>query len=123
MTIDWEKLSQFVQSVGVPFTVLLLFVGPFVFVAFTLTKKYGASIAEAHIKFMDSAEKTQEKNAETLSRLELTIQQKHIDHTNTHHAIGLVAQAGIHMLDDNPKGARAKLEKVEHVLSTDRKEL
>lgn len=117
MTIDWEKLSVFVQAVGVPFAILLLFVGPFVYLTYTLINKYGSSLAEAHINFMESAEKTQEKNAETLSRLEITIQQKHIDHKNTHHAIGLVAQAGISILEDDKKGARIKLERVGHVLS------
>lgn len=116
MSVEWEKLSAFVQAVGVPFAVLLLFVGPFVYLAFTLVKKYGASIAEAHINFMTSAEKTQEKNAETLSRLETTVAAKHVDHTTTHHAIGLVAEAGIHMLDEDHKGARTKLERVSHVL-------
>jgi hypothetical protein len=117
MTIDWEKLSAFVQAVGVPFAVLLLFVGPFVFLIFTFVKKYGARIAESHINFMESSASTQEKNADTLSRLESTVASKHIDHTTTHHAIGLVAQAGIHMLDEDPKGARSKLERVNHVLS------
>lgn len=117
MTIEWDKLSAFVQAVGVPFAVLLIFVGPFVYLTYTLISKYGASIAQAHINFMESAEKTQEKNADTLSRLETKIQEKHIDHTNTHHAIGLVAQAGIHMLDEDKKGARTKLERVGHVLA------
>lgn len=117
MTVDWEKLSAFVQAVGVPFAVLLLFVGPFVYLVFTFVKKYGAQIAESHIRFMDCSATTQEKNAETLAKLETTVAAKHIDHTTTHHAIGLVAQAGIHMLDEDHKGARSKLERVSHVLS------
>lgn len=117
MDIDWEKLSAFIQAVGVPFAVLLLFVGPFVFLVFTFVKKYGAQIAESHIRFMESSATTQEKNAETLSKLEATVTAKHVDHTTTHHAIGLVAQAGIHMLDEDHHGARTKLERVSHVLS------
>jgi hypothetical protein len=117
MDIDWEKLSAFIQAVGVPFAVLLLFVGPFVYLIFTFCKKYGAQIAESHIRFMESSATTQEKNAETLSKLEATVTAKHVDHTTTHHAIGLVAQAGIHMLDEDHKGARSKLERVSHVLA------
>ena len=117
MDIEWEKLRAFVQAVGVPFAVLLLFVGPFVYLVFTFVKKYGAQIAESHIRFMESSATTQEKNAETLSKLEATVTAKHVDHTTTHHAIGLVAQAGIHMLDEDHKGARSKLERVSHVLS------
>lgn len=113
--MDWNAMGTFVQAVGVPFAVLLLFVGPFVYLLFTLTKKYGARIAESHMNFMESAAQTQEKNAETLSRLETVIAQKHIDHTTTHHAIGLVAQAGIAMLDDDHASAREKLEQVEYV--------
>jgi len=117
MDIEWEKLSAFVQAVGVPFAVLLLFVGPFVYLVFTFVKKYGAKIAESHIRFMESSATTQEKNAETLSKLEATVATKHQDHITTHQAIGLVAQAGIHMLDEDHKGARSKLERVNHVLS------
>ena len=109
-------MGAFVQAVGVPFAILLLFVGPFVYLFFTLFRKYGTRIAESHINFMDSAAKTQEQNATTLERLETTITVKHVDHNATHQAIGLVAQAGISMLDNDHKEARTKLEKVEYVL-------
>lgn len=116
MSIEWEKLAQFIQNVGVPFAVLLLFVGPFVYLCFTFVKKYGTQITEAHIKFIESCEITQEKNAETLQRLEHTITEKHIDHQSTHKAIGLVAQAGVAMLDDKKHEARSKLSQVDEVL-------
>lgn len=116
MSFDWKEMGTFVQAVGVPFAVLLLFVGPFVFLFFSIVKKYGPRLAESHINFMESAERTQEQNANTLARLESTVKEKHIDHTTTHHAIGLVAQAGISMLDNDHKGARTKLERVELVL-------
>jgi len=117
MSLDWEKMGSFVQAVGVPMACLLLFVGPFVFLAFSLFKKYGPRLAESHINFMESAERTQEQNANTLARLESTIKEKHIDHTATHEAIGLVAKAGISMLDNDHPAARSKLERVEFVLT------
>lgn len=117
MTIEWAEMGKFVQAVGVPMAVLLLFVGPFVLLLYKFFNKYGAKIAESHIKFMDSAALTQEKNADTLARLETTVTQKHADHTVTHQAIGLVAQAGISILDNDHKSARTKLERVEHVLT------
>jgi hypothetical protein len=116
VNIEWEKLGQFVQNVGVPFAVLILFVGPFVYLCFTFVKKYGSQITEAHIKFIDSCERTQEQNAETLQRLESTIAEKHFDHQSTHKAIGLVAQAGVAMLDDKKHEARTKLSQVDEVL-------
>ena len=116
MTVEWEKLGDFVQAVGIPFAILLMFVGPFVYLGFTFIKKYGSTITEAHIKFIESCEKTQEQNAETLQRLEHTITEKHIDHQSTHKAIGLVAQAGVAMLDDKKTEARSKLSQVEDVL-------
>ena len=117
MSVDWDRMGVFVQNVGVPFAVLLLFCGPFIYLLFTLIRKYGGRIAESHMKFMDSAAATQEQNAATLSRLEETVASKHVDHTATHHAIGLVAAAGISMLDNDHKQARTKLERVEHVLA------
>ena len=117
MTIDWDKMSSFVQAVGIPFSLLLLLIGPVVYLAFTFTKKYGGQIAESHIRFMESSATTQEKNAETLAKLETTVTAKHVDHVATHHAISLVAEAGIHMLDEDSTNARNKLERVGHVLS------
>jgi hypothetical protein len=106
---DWEKIGTFVQVVGVPFAILLLFVGPFVYLCFNLVQKYGAQIAESHLSFMTSASETQEKNAETLSRLEDVIAKKHLDHSRTHKAIYLIASAGISMLDADNANARLKL--------------
>jgi hypothetical protein len=117
MIIDWEKMGNFVQSVGVPSAILFSLIAPFGYLLYGFLRKYGATIAESHIKFMDSAAITQEKNADTLARLETTVAQKHADHTVTHQAIGLVAQAGISILDNDHKSARTKLERVEHVLT------
>jgi hypothetical protein len=78
--------------------------------------KYGPRIAEAHIAFMSSATVTQEKNADTLAKLESTATKDQQSHSATHHAIGLVAEAGIATLDGNHQAARTKLEKVETVL-------
>jgi hypothetical protein len=116
MSIDWNSVSQFVQSVGIPFACLLLFVGPFLWLFFSLGKKYGPRIAEAHIEFMASATKTQEANADTLAKLEATSTNAEKSHNVTHHAIGLVAEAGIATLDGNHDAARNKLQRVESVL-------
>jgi hypothetical protein len=114
--IDWEKLGTFVQVVGVPFAILLLFVGPFIYLIFGLVKKYGARIAESHLNFMESASVTQEKNAETLAKLEDVVAKKHIDHVATHHAIYLMASAGISFLDSDHAAARIKLTQIGRVL-------
>lgn len=114
---DWEKIGTFVQVVGVPFAILLLFVGPFVYLIFGLVQKYGGKIAESHMKFMESAASTQEKNADTLDRLETVIQQKHADHSRTHKAIHLIASAGISILDEDNAAARTKLGRAADYLS------
>jgi hypothetical protein len=116
MSIDWTSVAQFVQAVGIPFACLILFVGPFLWLFFTLGRKYGPRIAEAHIAFMNSATATQEKNAETLAKLETTATKDQQYHNLTHHAIGLVAEAGIATLDGDHDSARVKLQKVETVL-------
>lgn len=115
-SINWEKIGSFVQTVGIPFACLLLFAGPFLWLAFSLIRKYGPKIADAHIAFMDSATKTQEKNADTLAKLEQTASRDQEAHYTTHHAIGLVAEAGLATLDGNHDAARSKLQKVETVL-------
>jgi hypothetical protein len=112
MSIDWTSVAQFVQAVGIPFACLILFVGPFLWMFI----KYGPRIAEAHIAFMSSATVTQEKNADTLAKLESTATKDQQSHNATHQAIGLVAEAGIATLDGNHQAARTKLEKVETVL-------
>lgn len=114
---DWDKIGSFVQTVGIPFACLLLFVGPFMWLAFSLIRKYGPRIADAHIEFMNSATKTQETNAETLAKLEKTASRDQEAHTTTHHAIGLVAEAGLATLDGNHDTARTKLQRVEIVLA------
>jgi hypothetical protein len=116
MQIDYTQIAQFVQSVGIPFACLLIFVGPFIWLLFSLIKKYGPKIADAHIAFMDSATRTQEKNAETLAKLETTAALDGQSHFTTHHAIGLVAQAGLATLDGDHDTARRKLQRVEIVL-------
>jgi hypothetical protein len=115
--MDWNQVSSFVQAVGIPFACLLLFVGPFLWLFFSLGRKYGPKIAEAHIEFMGSATKTQEQNAETLAKLEATATRDQESHLTTHHAIGLVAEAGLATLDGNHDVARKNLQKVEMVLA------
>jgi hypothetical protein len=119
MSIDWEKLGEFVKAVGIPFTCLLLFTAPFIWMAFILFRKYVGRLAEAHLNFLESSARTQEQNAETLKRLEQTVAVKHQDHLTTHQAIGLVAKAGIDILDDDHQKARVKLEKVGTILKTE----
>lgn len=115
--LNWEKIGAFVQTVGIPFACLLLFVGPFLWLAFSLIRKYGPKIADAHISFMDSATRTQEQNADTLAKLEKTATRDQEAHYTTHHAIGLVAEAGLATLDGNHDTARSKLQRVEIVLA------
>ena len=119
MSIDWKEVGEFVRVVGVPFACLLLFTAPFIWMAFSLFKKYGGRMAEAHLTFLDASARTQEQNAETLKRLEQTVAVKHKDHQATHQAIGLVAKAGIAILDDDHQEARTKLEKVGSILNSE----
>lgn len=114
--IDWEKVGQFVQMVGVPMACLLLFTGPFIWVLFTLFRKYGTRMAETHLKFMESATKTQEQNAETLQRLEQTLAQNQYGHAMTHKALGLVTEAGLAIIDGDHPRAKNELSKVDLVL-------
>ena len=114
--IDWEKVGQFIQVVGIPMACLLLFTGPFIWLAFSLGRKYGTRMAEAHLRFMDSATKTQELNAETLQRLENTLSQNQAGHAVTHQAISLVSNAGLAIIEGDHPRAKNELAKVDLVL-------
>lgn len=114
--IDWEKVGQFIQVVGIPMACLLLFTGPFIWLAFSLGRKYGTRMAEAHLRFMDSATKTQELNAETLQRLENTLSQNQAGHAVTHQAISLVSNAGLAIIEGDHPRAKNELAKVDMVL-------
>ena len=114
--IDWEKVGQFIQVVGIPMACLLLFTGPFIWLAFSLGRKYGTRMAEAHLRFMDSATKTQEVNAETLQRLENTLSQDQAGHAVTHQAISLVSNAGLAIIEGDHPRAKNELAKVDLVL-------
>lgn len=116
--LDWDKIGAFVQTVGIPFACLLIFVGPFMWLAFSLARKYGPRIAESHIAFLNSATQTQERNAETLEKLADSASKDQESHYTTHHAIGLVAEAGLAMLDEDHDSARTKLHRVEVVLAS-----
>lgn len=118
--LEWDKIAAFVQIVGVPFACLLIFVGPFIWLFFSLIKKYGPRIADAHVEFMQSATETQKQNAETLAKLEYTSAKDQESHYVTHHAIGLLADAGLAQLDGKTDSARIKLQRVETVLTNQR---
>lgn len=113
---DWDKIANFIQVVGVPMACLLLFTGPFIWLAFSLGRKYGTKMAEAHLRFMDSATKTQEVNAETLQRLESTLAVNQSGHAVTHQAISLVSSAGLAMIEGDHPRAKNELAKVDLVL-------
>lgn len=115
-TFDWEKIGQFIQVVGVPMACLLLFTGPFIWLAFSLGRKYGTRIAEAHLNFMVSATKTQEVNAETLQRLESTLASNQAGHAVTHQALNLVSNAGLAIIEGDHPRAKNELAKVDLVL-------
>ena len=114
--IDWEKVGQFIQVVGIPMACLLLFTGPFIWLAFSLGRKYGTRMAEAHLRFMDSVTKTQEVNAGTLQRLENTLSQDQTGHAVTHQAISLVSNAGLAIIEGDHPRAKDELAKVDLVL-------
>lgn len=120
-SFDWDKVAAFVQIVGIPFACLLLFVGPLIWLLFSLGRKYGPKIADAHVAFMTSATETQKQNAETLAKLELTAAKDQESHFVTHHAIGLLADAGLAQLEGKTDSARLKLQRVETVLTGQRK--
>ena len=73
-------------------------------------------MAEAHLRFMDSATKTQELNAETLQRLENTLSQNQAGHAVTHQAISLVSNAGLAIIEGDHPRAKNELAKVDLVL-------
>ena len=119
--LDWDKVTAFIQTVGVPFACLLLFIGPFMW----LVIKHGPKIVDAHVAFLTSATETQRQNSETqaknavtLGKLEETASKDHESHYTTHHAIGLVAEAGLAILDEDHNAARSKLQRVELVLNS-----
>lgn len=115
-TIDWAAIGEFIKMVGVPMACLLLFTAPFIWLAFSIGRKYGSKIAEAHLRFMDSATKTQEVNAGTLQRLENTLSQDQAGHAVTHQAISLVSNAGLAIIEGDHPRAKNELAKVDLVL-------
>lgn len=116
MTIDWAEIGKFISSVGVPTAVLMLIAGPIVFALYKFISVFGPKIAQAHADFMETAAKSNERNADTLDRLEQVIAQKHDDHTKTHRALSHAAEAGINMLDGRHEDARKKLTQIEEIL-------
>ncbi len=116
--IDWERVGKFIETVGGPMAFLLLFAGPFIWLLYSLVKKYGARMAESHLNFVESATRTQEQNAETLRRLEATLATNQSGHAVTHQAISLVSNAGLAIIDGDHPRAKAELSKVDLVLKT-----
>jgi len=122
--IPAEKLSDwsaFISNVGIPmailFIVLFIFVLPFVLLVVQMLRKYVPQLIESHMGFMETSGRTQETNAETLAKLEMTIGAKHQDHMATHEAILLGARAGIAILDGEHTEARGHLTRIDQVLA------
>jgi len=117
---DWDKVGTFIQTVGVPFTCLLLFAAPFIYLLFSLVKQYGPKIAQSHISFVESSIKIQEQNAQTLSKLERSMAASSFGHNVTHQAIHRLTTAGIHIIDGDRESARKELGKVDGIFEAAR---
>ena len=115
---DW---GAFITNVGAPmailFIVLFVFVLPFVVFVVAMLKKYVPRLIESNIEFMETSSQTQATNAETLAKLETTINVKHQDHVATHEAILLGAKAGIAILEGEHNEARGHLNRIDQVLA------
>lgn len=116
MTIDWPAIGDFIKSVGIPTGLLLVFVLPLVWALYGVIKEWGPKVAQSHVDFLKTANETQIKNSDTLSRLEKTITLQASDHVNVNKAIRLGAQVGEAILNDKKDLARAKLIQINELL-------
>jgi|GEM_PF-5954378 len=82
--LEWEKIGEFIKSVGIPFCILLIFVGPVVFALYKLIRIYGARIFEAILKYLTTAEECNRSNTDSVAILAKTGIHSSENHDKTH---------------------------------------
>lgn len=73
---------------------------------------WGGEIVDSHKHFLETAEKTQTQNADSISRLTGAIEGKGHDHTRTHEALIELAEAGHIAAELIPEHHREKAEAI-----------
>ena len=106
MNIEWDKLGKFVQDVGIPFAIVVMFVGPIVYAIYRLISVQGPRVVDKHNDFLERTAAASERNADSISSMAATNALVANGHQCTHEAIKEIV-----------RGARKAIDKVAPELS------
>jgi hypothetical protein len=101
MDIDWEKMGEFIKSVGIPFSLLLLFVAPIIYAVYNAIKTQAPKIVDKHNDFLERTAAASERNSDSIASMAATNAVVAIGHQCTHEAIKEIV-----------RGARKAIDKV-----------
>jgi hypothetical protein len=87
MSIEWDKIGNFIQTVGTPIALLFLVVAPIVYALYRVISTWGPAIAQKHMSFLESLDKGQQTISDSISQIAATNAQSQINHTKTHDGI------------------------------------
>lgn len=106
MNIEWEKLGKFVESVGIPFAVVVLLIAPLVYAVYWFITRQGPKIVEKHNNFVERQAVVSERNADSIAMMAASNSASQANHEATHNAIKEIV-----------RGARKAVEKFSPDLS------
>lgn len=87
MAIDWEKLGEFVKTVGIPFALFLVCVGPIVYAIYKLISVQGPKLVSKHNEFVDKVTAAGERNADSIALMASASAASQANHEATHTAL------------------------------------
>lgn len=101
MNIEWEKLGKFVQDVGIPFAIVVMFIAPLVYAIYKVISVQGPKLVEKHNDFLERTAITSERNSDSIASMAATNALVASGHQCTHDAIKEIV-----------RGARKAIDKV-----------
>ena len=93
MSVEWDKIADFIKSVGLPVGLLLLIVTPIVYAIYRVIVVYGPLLAQKIIGLIDSLEVTQKTISDGITSITATNAQSQSNHDKTHEGIKVGIQA------------------------------
>ena len=87
MEIEWEKLGVFVKDVGIPFAIIILFIGPVTYAIYRIITIQGPRIVEKHNEFLERTSAASDRNADSFARMAEASTASQANHEKTHSAI------------------------------------
>lgn len=87
MSIDWEKIGEFIKSVGTPIALLFLIVAPIIYALYRVIATWGPAIAQKHMNFLESLNNSQQTISDSVAQIAATNTQSQINHDKTHDGI------------------------------------